>query len=71
MSAIPHQLCFDFDAAPADGNGVAARLKRRDKVPQGPERLLMALVRRGLAEDHLTTAAALCLALDREADGPS
>jgi hypothetical protein len=34
---------------------------------KGPEALLLALVRRGLREDALKTAAALCLKLDRQA----
>jgi hypothetical protein len=34
------------------------------ELPAGPERLVGALLRRGLAEEHLPTAAALCLLLD-------
>jgi hypothetical protein len=37
------------------------------EVPPGPARLLEALVRRGLAREHLHTAAALVLALDEGA----
>jgi hypothetical protein len=37
------------------------------ELAPGPERLLAALVRRGLAREHLRVAAALVLALDAEA----
>jgi hypothetical protein len=38
-------------------------------VPAGAERLLAALVKRGLGEDDLRSAAELCLALDERPVG--
>jgi hypothetical protein len=38
-------------------------------IPPGPERLLAALVKRGVAGDDLRVAAALCLALENVAEG--
>lgn len=60
---MTEQLRFDLDAACAR---LADRLRDRRQVPSGgAERLLKALVRRGLDETALRPAAAFALELDR------
>jgi hypothetical protein len=56
----------------AETSATATRLNREQAgighgVPAGAERLLAALVKRGLGEDDLGAAAELCLALDERA----
>jgi hypothetical protein len=46
-----------------------AELGLRSEMPAGAERLLAALLKRGLPETHLPAAAALVLALDEGSDG--
>jgi hypothetical protein len=55
-----------------NGAAAATRMNKEEAgiakdVPAGAERLLAALVKRGLGEDDLRSAAKLCLALD---EGP-
>jgi hypothetical protein len=58
------QLTFDLEAAPAPTD----RLRDRRRIGRdGPARLLLELVQRGLGEDALPVAAALVLALDAKA----
>ena len=57
--SVPEQLVFDLDAPPPDTNPVLSR-----HVPAGPARLLRALMRAGMSEEHLRAAALLVLELD-------
>jgi hypothetical protein len=57
-----------------NGDPPATRMNReqaglRFDVPAGAERLLAALVKRGLARQDLRSAAALCLAMDERPVG--
>ena len=61
MIVSEHQLAFDFDAL----TRLVARLDDRRRIEPGAPRLLEALVRRGLDERALLSAAALVLELDR------
>ena len=64
------QLAFELDTevspAPVRMTGAQAGLRR--DCPPGAERLLAALVKRGLPHEHLHAAAALVLALEQGAD---
>jgi hypothetical protein len=65
---------LDLFGESANGDAPATRMSKEDAgiakdVPAGAERLLAALVKHGLGEDDLRTAAALVLALDAEAGG--
>jgi hypothetical protein len=79
---IAGQLCFEFAEPGAGGvgwqrgeSGVQrttpvpqnGQPELRREVPAGAERLLAALVRRGLHEGDLRAAARLCLLLDEGA----
>jgi hypothetical protein len=61
MTVSEHQLALDLDALARLVDSVRARRH----VPAGAERLLAELVRGGLAERDLISAAALVLQLDR------
>ena len=67
LGASDHDQLSLFDLLEPNGNG---RLTRDQAglvhaTPIGAERLLAALVKRGLPEGDLRVAAALCLTLDR------
>jgi hypothetical protein len=65
----PGQLTFDLEAALAPALAGRLRDKRRIPFDSGAARLLAELVRAGLAEDSLVSAAGLCLALEEQAAG--
>jgi hypothetical protein len=61
VSVHPDQLAFDFDALVR----LFDQLHARRRIETGAPRLLEALVKRGLDERALVSAAALVLELDR------
>jgi hypothetical protein len=65
---------LELFAETVNGDPPATRMNReqagvRHGVEAGPAKLLAELVKRGLGEDDLHVAAALCLTLDAEAVG--
>jgi hypothetical protein len=65
---------LDLFAETVNGDAPATHLTREQAgiakdVPAGAERLLAALVKRGLGEQDLRSAAELCLALDERPVG--
>ena len=63
VTVSEHQLQLDFDALVR----LAERVRAPHRIENGPERLLAHLVRRGLDERALLSAAALVLQADTEA----
>jgi hypothetical protein len=60
---VTEQLCFEF----AEYASAVIKAELRREAPPGAERLLGALVKRGLHEGDLRVAAALCLLMDETA----
>jgi hypothetical protein len=60
MTVSEHQLAFDLDA-------LCRLVRDRQRIPNGPARLLRDLYERGLDDDALRSAAALVLEADWQA----
>jgi hypothetical protein len=64
VTVSPDQLAFDLEAM----SRLVDQLRDRRRLHSGASRLLVAMVRAGLAERDLAVAAALCIELDNGRD---